>query len=205
MDYQGNSNKGKSHPVTPVEEKSVEQVTTNPVIKMKPSLGQRFKHVFFGGDSRGAARYISEDVILPALRNLLVDSVAKGAERLIYGDSRPTRRSGLSYGSRIQYNSPLMRPDPRGPVRLPDQPPRHQRADPNGLVLMSRDEADMVLERMGDILEKFEVASVADLYDLTGLPVSPIDNKWGWYNLHNAAVRQVREGYLLDLPPAEEI
>jgi len=188
------------------DDKAIVKVVTGEVIKRKPPLGQRFKHIFFGGDSKSAARYISEDVILPALRNLLVDSVAKGAERLIYGDTRPVRRPGMGLQSRIQYNSPLLRPDPRGSVRLPDQPPRsQQRRDMSELVLASRDEAELVLERMLDILDKYEVVSVADLNDLCGLPTSAIDNKWGWTDLRGAEVRQIRDGYLISLPSIEEI
>lgn len=72
-------------------------------------------------------------------------------------------------------------------------------------MLVSRDEAELVIERLSDILENYDVASVADLYDLVGLPTTYIDNKWGWTNLAYANVRQVREGYLIDLPQAEPI
>ena len=73
------------------------------------------------------------------------------------------------------------------------------------MILASREEAELVLERLLDIISKYEVASLADLYDLTGLPSSHVDNKWGWTYLNNTEIRQVRDGYLLDLPPLEEI
>jgi hypothetical protein len=206
-DYTGNSNKDKEKRVAPQEDKVIEQVTTGVVVKKKPPLGQRIKTLIFGGDARGASKYIAADVLLPAIRNLVVDATTKGIERIVYGESsRPTlRRPGYDYRSRIQYNSPIMRSDPRSPVRLPDQTPRTMRREANDLVLASREEAELVLERLFDIIDKYEVASQADLYDLTGLPSSHVDNKWGWTNLHNTEVRQVREGFLLDLPPAEEI
>ncbi len=56
---------------------------------------------------------------------------------------------------------------------------------------------------MNDIIETYEVASVADLQDLVGLPSSHVDNKWGWINLHDVQIRQIREGYVIDLPQAE--
>jgi len=62
-----------------------------------------------------------------------------------------------------------------------------------------------VVERLIDILDKYEVVSLADLYDLLGLPTSPIDNKWGWTVLKQVEIRQTREGYLIELPPLEEI
>lgn len=204
-DYTGNTNKDKiKRQEKDDEEKVIEKVVTGEVIKKKPPLGQRFKTIFFGGDSRGAARYIAADVLLPAIRNLLVDATTKGVERMVYGESRPNRRPGYDYRSRVQYHSPLIRPDIRS-GRLPDQGPRITRRETSDLVLASREEAELVLERLIDILDKYEVVSVADLYDLTGLPSSHVDNKWGWTHLHTTEIRQVREGFLLNLPPAEEI
>ncbi len=210
MDYQSNSHKSKEQK-TDVPDKKVEKVTTGVVVEKKPTLGQKFKKIFFGGEFRGASRYIGADVLLPAFRNLLVDATTKGVERVVYGESMQTRRRPLDYGSRVQYNNPLsvQRDRARLPEqgRLPDQPSRSRqsRRDLNDFVLASREDAALVLERLTDILEKYEVASVADLYDLTGLPSSHVDNKWGWTYLNNAEIRQVRNGYLLDLPPTEEI
>lgn len=201
-DYQGNSHKSKPQEIP---EKKVEKVVTGEVIQKKKSFSQKFKSVFLGGELKGATRYVVADVVYPALRDLVFNSVTRGADRMIYGESATQRRRPPVYGSRIQYNSPVRRDRPY----LPDQPPhsvaRQVRRETNDLVLATREEAETVLERMFDIISKYEVASLADLYELTGLPTSPIDNKWGWTYLNNTEIRQVRDGYLLDLPPAEEI
>lgn len=211
MDYQGNSNKDKGKQVAPETEetKVVEKVVTGTVVQKKPSLGQKFKTIFFGGEFRGATRYVAADVLLPAFRNLVVDAITKGVERTVYGESSRPRRPGFGggYGSRVQYHSPIMRPESRM-ARLPDQGPRTQTQgarESNSLILASRDEAELVLERLIDIIDKYEQASLADLYDLTGLPSAHIDQKWGWYNLNATEIRQVREGWLLDLPRQEEL
>lgn len=204
MDYQGNSHKNKDNPDKTLPEKNVEQVTTGVVIEKKPSLGRKFKNIFFGGEFKGASRYIAADVLFPAFRNLIVDATTKGIERMVYGESSMQRRRHPDYRPRVQYNNPMAA---RDRPRLPNQPLASQRMrrDANNLVLTSREEAELVLERLIDILDKYEVASVADLYDLTGLPSSHVDNKWGWTYLNNTEIRQVRDGFLLDLPPTEEI
>lgn len=204
MDYQDNSNKNKAKTVKPKEDKVVERVISTDVKQRPPSIGRKFKTLFFGGEFSGALRYVAADVLLPAARNLLVDTATKGVERLVYGESSSQRRRPIDYSSRVRYNSPFMRPDR---PRLPDQPPfsRSPRRETNHLVLASREEAELVLERMLDILDNYDVASVADLYELTGLPSASIDHKWGWSYLKNAEIRQVRDGYMLDLPPAEEL
>jgi hypothetical protein len=203
MDYQGNSHKSKELKPSK-EDKVVEKVVTGDVVVVKRTLGQKFKAVFFGGEFKSASRYLAADVILPSVRNLIVDMTTKGIERVVYGETTARRRP-TNYGGRVQYNNPLRRPDR---PYLPDQRPSSfsaPRRATNDLVLASREEAEVVLERLIDILDKYGVASLADLYDLTGLPSAHVDNKWGWTYLTNTEIRQIRDGYLLDLPPMEEI
>ena len=55
---------------------------------------------------------------------------------------------------------------------------------------------------MDDILEKYGMVSVADLYDLVGVTGNYTDNKYGWTNLSNAEIVRVRDGYQIKLPRA---
>lgn len=207
-DY-GNSNKNKRAAAETADdsavEKNIEAVVTTPVIVKKPGIGHRFKTVFFGGDFRGAAVYVAADVLLPALRNLMVDTLTKGIERTVYGDSRPMRRPTMGYGttSRINYrgvSTPPLRP------ALPDQGPVSRlRGEPNQVIIVNKDEADMALERLCDIADQFGAVSVADLHSIIAMRVAAIDHKWGWTDLSSAEVRQTREGFLLHLPPVEEL
>lgn len=204
-DYQGNSHKDRER-AEKLKEKVVDKVITGEVIKPKRTLGQKFKGIFFGGEFKGAAKYIAADVLFPALRNLLVDTTTKGVERVVYGESEARRRRPTpGYGSRTQYYSPVMR---QNRPYLPDQMPRGMRQvrrETNDFVLAQREEAELVLERLMDIIDKYEVASLADLHQLVGLPSTHVDNKWGWSYLSNIEIRQVRDGYMLELPPPEEI
>jgi hypothetical protein len=206
MDYQGNANKDKEKPEKP--DKVIEKVITGEVVTKQKPLGRRFKDIFFGGDLKVAMRYVTADVLFPALRNLIVDMTTKGMERIVYGDSMYRRRP-MDPRPRISYNNPLYR-DPRQQQRafLPDQPMhpyRQTKRESNDLVFASRPEAELVVERLIDIIDKYDVASLADLYDLVGLPTAHTDNKWGWTYLNNVEIRQIRDGYLVDLPALEAI
>jgi hypothetical protein len=212
-DFPGNAKasreKDVKKPAPKSEKPKVEKVVKGEAVKLKRGFGTRFKEVFLGSDAKSATRYITTDVLLPALRNLIVDATSKGIERLIYGDTIRRGRGGREeYGRpRVQYNNPLSRYSGRPGPMLPDQPPLPDRRTRGAedIVLVSREEAETVIERLTDIVDQYEVASVADLYDLVGLPTTYVDNKWGWTNLSYASVRQIREGYLLDLPRAEPI
>ena len=213
MDYQGNSKKARKKANSETEETKVVEklVLETEVVVKKPSLSERFRNVFLGGDVRQVSHYIAVEVLLPAFRNLLVDAATKGVERMVYGDSSINRqRSPYSYnpGPRITYNRPVNRgymPEPRR-ANLPDQPNRPSgRAQHNEIVLGSRSDAEMVLERLSDIVDQYGAASVEDLYVMMGLPSNPVDNRWGWESITPAEIRQIREGYLLDLPQAQPL
>jgi hypothetical protein len=221
LDYQSNTPKEKEPKKDPLakaikhknpkSEKNIEKVVVGEVIQKPKGIGRKFKEVFLGGDAKQVAKYVAGDVLLPALRNLIVDMVTKGAERLVYGESSYRRRGPtINYSNRyqgVQYNRPFDPRDPRERSFAPAVQPRmrQNRHEINDVIIATKEEADLVVERLADILDKYEVVALADLYDLLGLQTSQIDFKWGWTYLGNIQVRQIRQGYLLELPPLEEI
>ena len=207
MDYQGNPNKSRDEKKP---DKQIEKVVTGEVIQKPKSIGRKFRDIFLGGDLKNAGRYVTGDVILPAIRDLLVDTTRRGVERLVYGESMYRRRPS-EYRPQISYNNPIYRGTPRDPrelrPRLPDQshPYRQEKRERDDIILERREDAELVVERLIDIIETYEVASLADLYELLGWQSSHVDNKWGWTQLKSVEIRQVRDGYLIDLPPLEAV
>jgi hypothetical protein len=209
-DYQGNSNKSKEqHPAKgqPVEKKLEKAVFEQKVVARKKPLGLRIKEVIFGGEVNSAGRYIAGEVLLPAFRNLLVEATTKGIERMVYGDSAYDRRpTGNGYKPKFTYNNPINSSGPRRPqANLPDQPRQRPRHDDTEIIFGSRSDAELVLERLQDVIDQFQVTSMADLNEIVGLQTSHIDHKWGWENVRFAEIRQTRDGFVLNLPPAQPI
>jgi hypothetical protein len=208
-DYTGNSRKQKQIEARAEKaEKKIDPVVrAEDVVVKKPSIGYRMKTTFFGGDFRSAAAFVTADVLLPALRDILVNIITKGGESVIYGDRYSRGRGGYTGRTQYNYSSPIHR-DPRdNRAPLPDQPRMQRRigrasAD---IILSTRGQAESVLEGLNDIIDKYDVASVADLRYLLDLPSSSVDNKFGWGFLRNVEIRQTRDGWLLDLPPEQEI
>lgn len=211
MDFPGNShnplgdNRKKEKEVPKKE--VVKIVSVDATIKPAP-IHKRIKAIFFSGSARSASRFVFIEVLIPALKNMVAEGTSKGIDKMLYGES-PRSRFGNEPGrSRYSYNNPVFRGDPRErSVMYPDQPPRAiTRHAPVGEILLnSRIDAENVVEELANMIEKYEVASVADLYELVGLPSAHTDNKWGWSQLKYANVRQTRDGYLIELPPAEAI
>jgi len=207
-DYAGNSKKQKDGESKP--EKKIDKVISGEATVHKKTLGRKLKDVVVQADLRSVSRYVFYDVLFPAAKNMVVDAATKGIERTVYGDSAIRRRNmGMGAGPRVTYNqtpSRVLGYPGSGSSRPQVGPgPSRHRASGTEFILSTREDAELVLERMNDLIETYDVCVVSDLNDLLGLPQQHVDNNWGWTTLINASIHQIREGFMLDLPPVEQI
>jgi hypothetical protein len=206
VDYQSNSNKDKDKKNV---EKKVERVIHTEVLVQKKGVGQKFKDLFIETAPRSVMQFIFYEVILPAARSMIVDSASKGVERMMYGDRGVgrTRYGGMAGGTRYTYNNPVVRGFGNTGMRPTPAPPAARqvaRSNPqDNLIFGTRAEAAAVIEAMENIIDQYEFASVVDLNRIVGLESSYTDNNWGWEYFGDAQVQQVREGFLLNIPPAQ--
>lgn len=206
-DFPPNSHKAAEAETRP----KVERVTSGDAVRRKPSLGKQFRNTFIGGDAKTALSYVVFAVLIPAAKDALAEAGAMGIEKLIYGDS--TRKRGgsgpMSNLGHVAYNRMSgAAPQRDRPASMPQMLPRRSRARHSfdEIVIPSRQEAEDVIDRLFDLISKYDSATVADLYELVGLASTHTDNKWGWTDLRGASVGRVRGGgYLLDLPQAEPL
>lgn len=211
-DYQGNSKRSKEPKDQTEEPKKLEKVVVGEVVVKPPTLGSKFKNVFFGGDFHTASEYVVTQVLLPALRNLIVESISRGTDRLIYGDSGPRSRPVVpqQYRPRVEYHNPAaIRQGAGGVTYLPNQTPRWSATPGNKTVqditLGTKDDAERVVDALIAVVDQYQIVSVADLYELVGLPSAHVDHKFGWTNLATIAINQTRDGWVISFPPVEEI
>lgn len=68
------------------------------------------------------------------------------------------------------------------------------------IIVSTRKEGEKVLDKLGDILRNYGEVSVADFYDLVGMPSEYTDNKRGWKDLHYAGLKKTRYGYAFAFP-----
>jgi hypothetical protein len=186
------------------EEKKVEQVTKGDVIRKKKSLRKRFSESLVAGDAKSATRFVVMDVLLPAAKDMIVEAVSSGFEKLIFGESRRYRGGATSlahpnpYGqvNYTRYSTPNRLSSPQ---RVLSRQAR-ARHDFDEIILQSRTEAEEVIDRLFDLVSRYGTATVSDLYELVGFSSTHTDNKWGWTDIRGAGVSRTNDGYLLDLP-----
>lgn len=205
-DYQGNSNRAKESGGEKAPEKKIEKVIVGEVVRKKEGIGRKFKKLFIKEDLGTVSKYVFVDLMIPAAIGLVLDNCYKGLERMFYGE-RAVRTRNVIQGGRTSfyaYNNPVQRNNVTSEItrRLtPSADPRLGRGRAqDSFILSDREDAETVVERLCDIIDQYQVATVQDLYELLGQPSSHIDTKWGWADLSNVKVLAVQEGFLIDFP-----
>lgn len=203
--FPANSRKVKA-PVSKREEKpKIEKVIEGEVVRRKKPLGKRIAETFGATDMKSVGGFVLIDVLVPAAKDMVADAISQGIERMLFGEVRSTSRrphkqySNNGYVSYNRYNSQSQQKQ--------SIPSRRARAshDFDEIILETRVEAEEVIDRLFDLISKYESATVADLYELVGVQGSYTDDKWGWVDIRGAGITRIRNGYLLDLPRPEPL
>ena len=198
-------------------------------VKSKPKKGlvERLVVGVIGPDGLPALGYsIKEDVILPAIRNMISESVKNvtvligdtiiGAVNMsLYGDPRNdiTRAGGQAGRGGRDYNG-ISRGARRGESSyIYDSESKTRTREPvkRGIgkyvaeyIIEERSDAIDVLEQMITEVREYGEFSVLAYKSKINADVSYTDNSYGWKGgdvFNNVKIAAVRGGYVLNLPP----
>lgn len=200
QDYQPNSHKYKKEQAEAENErKKVEKVVTGKVKTKKKSEVSKFADIFISEDAANVKSYIFMDVLVPAIKKAISDIVTDGIDMILYGGSgRSRKRSNGSNATYVSYRSYSDRDRDR---RDDDRVRARTRYDFDDIIIDNKGEAEEVLDNLDALIDRYQMASVADLYDLVGITGEYTDNRYGWTNLSHASVERARGGgYIIKLP-----
>lgn len=188
-EYRSNSNKSKERQNELVPEKKVEKIVSGSVKSKKKSGIEKLTSVFVPEDVDDVKSYIFEDIVVPAVKDIILDAV-----RAFLGvNGRPNRKGSPS--SKVQYRQYY--DDNR---RDSGSSRSRNTYDYDNIILDNRGEAEDVLCRMDELISTYKIVSVADFYDLVGVTGNWTDNKYGWSDIRSASIVHVRDGYMIKLP-----
>ena len=206
--YRGNSNASMQHPNDISNEHKVAQIASGK--KVPQSVGRKFLSEFLADDIHSIKDYILWDVLLPAVKNAISDTITNGIDMLLFGQARS--RVGSNTVKRITPYSSLYGGTSNRVIKYNDieQEPSRRNRGLSGysyqeIVLRTRPEAEDVLSHMRMYLERWGAVSVSDLYDAVGEIPDMVDNKWGWTDLSGACVQRCTDGYVLRMPRVESL
>lgn len=198
-EYQPNSHKYKEEQEKKPERK-ITKVTDGPARVRKKTGVNKFVDTFISEDVENVKSYIVTDVLIPAIKNTILDIITDSANMFFGGSGRSKRGSS---GSKISYRNFYEQRDTRGRV---SESKTSTRFDYNDIVFDSRGEAQAALDQMEDVISEYGFVTVADFYDMADLSQPYTSNKYGWTNVRNAEVLRLRDGgYIIKLPKAMPI
>lgn len=201
-EYKSNSHKSKEENRVIEDRPPVNKVTTGGTKIKKKSEVSKFANTFLAEDVTNVKSYIIEEVLVPAAKKAIADIVTNGIDMLLYGE---VRSKGKDKGSKISYTGYYSRKDSRERDREGSRRRNRSGYDYDEIEFDYRGDAESVLDSMFELLDRYEVVSVGDYYDLAGKSGNYIDNKFGWTSLRNASVRRTRDGYIIELPRVVEL
>ena len=197
-EYPDNSHSGREAAGPP--EKKVGKVVTGTAKTRKKSGAQKFAGAFLPEDVTSVKSYILRDVVVPGIKNAIADVVSI----MLFGE---TGRIGgrKTNGSKVSYNRYY--DDKRDDRREYGRPRAPGGFDYDDIVFETRGDAERVLDQLESVINIYGLASVLDLYDLSGItpPRGYASDKYGWTDIRSAKVARVRDGYILELPRAVQI
>lgn len=197
QEFPSNSHKSREEKVR----QPLESVVSGEAVQKKSRLSRRILDTFGGDDLKTVIGYVVVEVIIPAAKDLIRDTVSEGIERLLFGDSA---RSRGSRGGRTPYGS--MYSSGIAASSKPSISARgRQTHDFGEIIIPDRVEAEYVLEKMQDMIDRYDQVTVSDMLNLCGITPSFADEKWGWVDLQGARPQRFRNGYVLNLPRTESL
>ena len=131
---------------------------------------------------------------------MISDTVNRGSDFLLYGQSRKPSPKGRTYSTNatyVPYNS--VSTHTRAAQQQPAIAPKTSIA-PTDVILSDKGEAEAVLDVLIESVDYYGQASRGDMLDSCGMRTEHTDYKWGWKDLSTASVVRVRDGYLLKMP-----
>lgn len=202
--YTPNSHKYKEEQknATP-EEKRVTKVAKGPV-KTKKNEVRKIADIFISEDITNVKNYIFMDVLVPAIKKAIYDIVTNGIDMFLYGGSGKTK--GGSSAPKVSYRNYYDQKSNNG-YRGSENTVSRNGFDYEDIVFSNRGDAEMVKQQMRDVIGRYGVVTIADMYEMAdpNLTAPYTSHKYGWMDVSGAEAVRVRDGYILKLPRAVPI
>lgn len=195
------------------ERKELKSVLSAEPTKVKKNLLSRLITGVVGPEGLpGIGAYVNDEIVKPAIKNIIVDAVTSGINMVMYGEkggaprgNRAPYSAGRSnYRPSTNYSSNYRAAPERVEERVSVRPSRNSVEE---YIIPDRLDASHVLTTLVENADMYNSVSVADYYDLIGVPTKYTDNNFGWTidTISRASIIPVRGGFVIKFPPTEVI
>lgn len=197
------TNSNKSKQIVEKKKEPIKPVVTKVSRKKKGFLATT-RDVFISDDAGSIGKYITMDVLVPAIKQAISTIFKDGIDILLYGQGgNPNKKSSVA-GS-VSYSGFYKN-------RFSPEPQKASaRFGYDELEYGTRDEAVDVVNAMDDLLNMYGKVSVADMYELSSATPEYTYNDYGWAKPAITDIRTVSQivrrgdSYAIRLPKAQPL
>ena len=200
--YPSNSFRSQETPKAPVHRDAVVQGT-----RKKEGIFRKFikEWIPLPDTAETMEDYLVKDVAAPGLKNLLYSLVTKTLSFFLFHNSDKGSPSKSNVVGKVSYRQYYTSSNPAGTSNNSRSAASQGYLYPD-TCYETRGDAEMVLETMRDVLDKYQVVTMADMFELSGLVTQPGDFKFGWTDLSSASIERLRDGtYTIKINKAKPI
>ena len=198
-------NEKEQQGVKPTDGKVIQKVVKAPV-KTKTNEIRKLTDIFISEDVANVKKYVLMDVLVPAIKKAIYDIVTNGIDMFLYGGSGKNRSNSnngkVSY--RNYYDQRNTNNNNNG-YRGSENTRSSNAFDYDQIVFNTRGEAEAAKQQMCDIIGRYGIVTVADLYEMAYLTAPYTAHKYGWMDASTVEVQRAYDGYVLKLPRAVPI
>ena len=188
------------------DQKKVTKVVNGPVQIKKRSEAKKLADIFITEDISKVKDYVVNDLLIPTIKQTAYDIFTNGLSMLLFGETGHFKKNSSMSVSKVSYrdyNNYSNTTNHRVTTNNGKSPFYH-----GDIILSNKGEVEAVLMGLEDVIDRYGVASVADLYDLLDISSESryTDNNFGWTNISAAEATRLPNGnYRLKLPKAMPI
>ncbi len=182
------------------DEHRVSKVTKGAVKKKEATTLQKFAKSFLPEDAKSMKDYVAEETpglikwILRKLAMHFLDIYFPESGQYYRGpDGRRSSTTAFRYDTIRGGNSSVLGVRERN---------TNQVYEYQNIYFDEYGDAEDVLDGLYDCIQRYERASVFDMYDLSGVSANATDRNYGWTDLRGTKIVATRDGYTLTLPRA---
>lgn len=199
-DLPGNSNLAKSKAVQSERSEVHEKQPAVAQGRLKPAKKRtRLSEVFTAEDTGSVASFVFTRLVIPRLQVLAVDTINAVARAIFLGErtSEPSRKKPGGYTSYQGYYE-----GNKAKPKLSSSKKTSGSYQFQEVIVDSYGDAQLILDKLDEILESQGYVTVSDLYEAADLPCPFTGNYYGWDNISAARITTDSDGYLIEMPQA---
>ena len=142
-------------------------------------------------DASSVKSYLLSDVLVPNIKRLIQELVTSGINQLLYGNDYKPSKSSTST-SRVSYNN--------FSNQTVNQPKRLKGNDIIEIEVDTYTDSQNVIYQLQALVDQYNQATIADLYDLVGIDGDFTDNNYGWKDLTRVSVIPYGRKFIIRMP-----